>query len=113
MHLSNSIGELYQQLKDEYVVILADEITMCPRPTHEISVYIINKDDKVIPTFLQPTALLLESPQIQRGDEAFRVPNTLVIATGAQKMPFDLLLRQPKKRQAKRAYFGPQTCSIH
>ena len=88
VYLNISIGELYQQLQDKYVVILAGETTMCPMSIHEVSFYIINIDKKVIPTFLQPTALLLESPQIQRGDKAFLVPNTLVIATGAQILKY-------------------------
>ena len=87
VHLSNLIGELHQQIEDDYIVILSEEITvtMYPMSAHEISVFIINKDDEIIPTFLQPTALLLESPQVQRGEEAFLVPNTLIIASGAQK----------------------------
>ena len=29
VHLSNSIGELYQELQEEYLVVLAEEVTMC------------------------------------------------------------------------------------
>jgi hypothetical protein len=48
VHLNNSFKGLPQPIQDDCVVILAEEITMYPMSTHEISGFIINKDDEII-----------------------------------------------------------------
>ena len=80
-----------QKVKTEYAVVLAEDVTLYPMSTHTVSVFIAEYGNDILPTFLEPTAFLMESILEQRGDEAFLVPSTLLIATGAKAYNWILL----------------------
>ena len=44
-----------------------------------------------MPNFLEPTAFLMESVIEQQGDEAFLIPSTLLVATGAKSYDWVVL----------------------
>ena len=91
VEFNNSIGELNQKVKSEYAVVLAEDVTLYPMSTHTVSVLIAEYGNDILPTFLEPTAFLMESILEQRGDEAFLVPSTLLIATEAKAYNWILL----------------------
>ena len=78
------IGELAQNLKPKYLAVIAEETVLPLLSSQSLPIYIVEEEDDTLPTFLEPTALLLESVTCHRGDEALLTPNTLLIGTGAQ-----------------------------
>ena len=66
------------------MAVIAEETVLPLLSSQSLPIYIVEEEDDTLPTFLEPTALLLESITHQRGDEAFLTPNTLLIAPGAQ-----------------------------
>ena len=64
---SNLIGELAQKLKPNYLAVIAEETVLPPLSSQSLPIYIVEEEDDTLPTFLEPTALLLESVTRQRG----------------------------------------------